>query len=251
MSAIRPVAVLFLFLIAAFSGGSAYAASGEKPYRIPVFFEWGKTKLDVLILPPGHGQIVNGKGILDGGRAAELTPYQNSYLRAVKRSIKGWDRAVRRFGSDALNRRLVTNVYVVGRSRTPRSALFRPEIVIASDESKGHILGFALKPRRGPCFVDNSKLFVASFTHNDMYSINGHEYGHCLGVGHAGGGPKGDRVIEHELMSTPYTHLPGGRRTHRHCVSNLDIKGLELVFDRRNRPDTATLDPDRYRRISC
>jgi hypothetical protein len=247
----RPVAVLFLFLIAVFSGGSAHAVSGEKPYRIPVLFEWQKTKLEVLILPPGHGQIVNGKGILGGGRAAELSPYQNSYLRAVKRSIRGWDRALRRFGSDSLNRRLVTNVYVVGRSRTPRSALSRPEIVIASDESKGPILGFALKARGAPCLVDNSKFFVQSFTHNDMYNINGQEYGHCLGINHAKGGPKGGRVIQHDVMFTPYEHFPGRRGTHRHCVSNLDVKGLELVFDRSNRPDTATLDPDRYRRISC
>jgi hypothetical protein len=247
----RPVAVLFLFLIAAFSGGSAHAVSGEKPYRIPVFLEWKKPKLDVLILPPGHGQIVNRNGILDGGRAAELSPYQNSYLRAVKRSVRGWDRAVKRFGSDSLNRRLVTNVYVAGRSRTPRSALFGPEIVIASDESKGRVLGFALKARGVPCVVDNSKLFVESFTHNDMYNVNGHEYGHCLGVNHTEGGPKGDRVIKHDVMATPYTHLPGQRGTHRHCVSNLDVKGLELVFDRRPRPDAATLDPDRYRRISC
>lgn len=254
------VALVVALMVAA-GGGSALAApkggakSGKPPrdtsYRMPVWFEWEKSELDVLIVPPGHGQIFNGNGVLGGkeGGAGELTPYENSYLAATEASVADWDEGVKKFGSEALNDKLKTNVYVLGRDDVPQPALREPEIVITSDETKGPILGVAVNTR--PCLVDNSKVFVTSFTYADMYNINGQEYGHCLGLDHAEGGPKGDTVIPHDVMNGTYADNPGSAGTHLHCVSNLDVKGLELVFDGQAKPTVATLDPAQYQRIDC
>lgn len=231
-------------------GGSTQAKSTD--YYLPVWFEWEKSKLDVLIVPPGHGQIYNpAGGALNGGQLGELSPYENSYLKATEKSIADWRTAVAKFGSSLLNANLKTNVYVLGRDSVPGSALREPEIVVTSDETKGPILGVAVNSR--PCLVDNSKFFVTSFTYADMYNINGQEYGHCLGLDHAGGGPRGDQVIAHDVMNGTYADIPGST-THLHCMSNLDVAALELVFDQLYGADgasKATMAPSEYKRIGC
>lgn len=101
----------------------------------------------------------------------------------------------------------------------------------------------------------NSKLAVASFTFEDMYNINGQEYGHCLGLEHVEGGPPGDDALEHDTLNGVYTHVPGSAGTHRHCVSNLNVLGLEQVFKgvlgQSGGGETASLPPSAYQRIAC
>jgi len=233
------------------AGPMALPASAAASYSQPVWFTWNKTVLDVLILPPGHGQIVNGNGALGGGDVNELTPYENSYMRAVEQSAADWDRAISTFGASWLQNGLTTNVYVVGRDSIPTSALTNPEIIVTSDEAKGPILGVSVSSR--PCLIANSKFFITSFTYEDMYSISAHEYGHCLGLDHSFGSPD-DGVITHDVIYATYNDPVGAAGNHKHCISNLNVKGLERVFGALfGQPSggTVTMAPTSYQRITC
>lgn len=190
-------------------------------YDIPVWFNWGQYVLDVWVVPPGHGQLVNDNGVLGGLQALEATPL-NSYLAATLDSIDDWKRAVQLFGSSSLRTQLKINVYVVGLDLIPPNT--DPEVVILSDETKGPILGVAFSSN--PCLVVNSKIFLAdSFTYADYYNVNGQEFGHCLGLNHVSGGHP-----THDVMNGAYPHSPGTAATKLHCISNLDVAGLERVF---------------------
>lgn len=216
---------MFLVLLLAASYLWPMAARGshaDGTYELPVWFRWEKADLDVIVIPPNHGQVANGNGALNGGDPDELTPF-NSYLRAIEDSIADWDEAVTRFAPAWLAAGLTTSVYVAGRDPIPPSALQSPEIVIVSDEWKANILGVAVSTR--PCIVDNSKFFLQSFTYEDMFNINAQEYGHCLGLEHVV-----DNHPEHDSMAGQYVHSPGARGADLHCVSNLDVRGLESVF---------------------
>lgn len=231
-------------------------ASAARLYHQPVWFEWDEAVLDVLIVPPEHGQIVNENGPLGGEGVNELTPYENSYLRATEQSIKDWDRAVETYGADWLKAGLVTNVYVLGRDEVPEAALDDPEIIVASDQHKGVILGVAIRSSGSDgnrCIVDNSKFFTTSFTYEDMYNINGQEYGHCLGLDHVSATPE-DETIQHDVMNGTYRDTPGAAGVHRHCMSNLNVEGLELVFaplfGEPGGP-RATMESTEYERLNC
>ncbi len=221
------IAVLFGFQLVA--NLPALASHADGSYDLPIWFQWNKTVLDVIVVPPNHGQITNDNGVLNGGQASELTPF-NTYLKAIEDSIANWDEAVSMFGSDSLKSRFVTNVYVVGRDSVPPDALTNPEIIVTTDETKGSIYGVAVSTNTGspgstPCVVDNSKFLFKSFTYEDMYSINSHEYGHCLGLWHIV-----DNHPEHDSMAGTFTDPVGAKGNHLRCVSNLDVMGLEAVF---------------------
>ena len=228
------------------------AGAAEGDYEQPVLFEWDKSVLDVIIVPPNHGQLLNDNGLLGGMGLGELT-LSNSYVAAIEQSVAGFDKAVDEFGPDWL-KRLTTNVYVLGRDDIPVEALLEPEVLIVTDETKLAILGVAITSGQ-PCIVDNSKLFITSLTFEDMYNINGQEFGHCLGLEHVAGGPPGDKVIAHDTLNGSYADTPGAAGTHRHCVSNLNVKGLELVFARTlgQGPGggVARLAPSAYRQSAC
>lgn len=221
----RRIVLSFIALVLVSLVGSlvpAAASHSDGTYEIPVWFYWDESTLDVLVVPPNHGQIFNDNGALNGGDPREATPF-NSYLRATEDSIADWDKAVSMFAPEWLKTGLVTNVYVVGRDSIPGSALTDPEVLIVSDETKANILGIAVST--DPCIVDNSKFFTASFTYEDMYNINAQEYGHCLGLEHVV-----DNHPGHDAMAGLYLDRVGAKGTHLHCVSNLDVKGLESVF---------------------
>lgn len=228
------IATLALAALMTAAPASANHASGF--YEQPVWFQWGQADLDVLIIPPNHGQLRNGNGALNGGDPNELNPLANSYLRAIEDSIADWDRGIAEYGSATLTAGLTTNVYVVGRDTIPQDALENPEIVVFTDETKGSVLGVAVSTR--PCLVDNSKLFTSSFTYEDMFNINSQEYGHCMGLSHVNGDARGTKAKgytdgdEHDPMNGLYPETPGTAGTHRHCVSNLNIAGVEEVFRR-------------------
>lgn len=226
-------------------------ASAATTYVQPVWFKWQKATLDVLIVPPEHGQIYNNGGVLGGQGTNELTPYQNSYLRAVEESAGDWKQAINTYGASWLSSGLVINNYVVGRDTIPQAALTNPEIVVTSDQSKAVILGVSFSTN--PCIVDNSKFFITSFTYEDMYSISAHEYGHCLGLDHSYGTPD-DSVIVKDVIYATYSENPGSVGNYKHCVSNLNVKGLELVFGGLfGQPSggSASMASTSYQRISC
>lgn len=228
-----------VFVVAPISSVGASHADGT--YDLPVWFRWEKSVLDVIIVPPNHGQIINGDGVLNGGNPSELTPF-NSYLAAIEASVADWDRGIEMFAPEWLRSRLVTNVFVAGRDQIPTDVLTNPEVVIVTDETKANILGLAFSTR--PCVVDNSKFFIQSFTYEDMYNINSQEYGHCLGLEHVV-----DNHPEHDPMAGIYVDGVGAKEGHLHCVSNLDVLGLTAVFGRlfdQPSPDSVSVPVDAY-----
>lgn len=209
-------------------------ARGEKPqYSQPLMGTWNTGVLDIFIVPPGHGPLVNEEGILGGGPDPMQATPLNDYLAATEDSIAAWRDAVEEIGPKWLRRGLVFNVYVLGRDVPPQTAAEDPEIVIVFDESKTLILGLAAWLEEGVCLVDNSMTFTQSFTYSDMYNVNAQEFGHCLALGHVlfpeSGFPT-DPVVGHDVMNGLYADGVGGAETHLHCVSNINMGGLEMVF---------------------
>lgn len=213
---IRPVAALLAVLLAM---GNAAAS---EPYRQAALFEWRTTAIDIVVLPPGHGQIANDGGVLPAG-SADLHPLANSYSRAAERGIALWPAAVRTYGASWLGQALRLNVYVAGRDTLPPG--MQPEIVVAFHESSGPILGTSWG--NGPCVAVVAKAYRASFTPNDVANLTAHEVGHCLGLAHLDlPVPAGD------LMQAVYGHPEGMRSTPVLCPSNLNVAVLERVFRR-------------------
>jgi hypothetical protein len=223
-------------------------STNDVVYELPRWFEWDRAALDVLIVPPNHGQLVNGNGFLGGsGDPNELDPFKNSYTRAIEDSIAAWKNGILQFGPKWLVAGVRIDAYVIGRDEIPQPVLEQPEIVVYTDVTKGPILGFALSS--DPCIVNNSKFFVTSMTYADMYNINGQEFGHCLGLLHTT-----DGAPNHDVMDGTYDDTPGAAGTHLHCVSNLDVLGLEQVFGGLfgyETEEVVSVLPVQYRTISC
>ena len=218
-------------------------------YEQPISFEWDRKDLDVLIVPPHHGQLLNGRSgtrLLGGRGAAELNPLANSYIAALTQAIADWQKAIRTFGSRSL-RQLKLNVYVLGRDVPPLSALQRPEILFTWDETKLTILGVSTRTGDTPCVVSNSMLALNSFSAPDMYNIAGHEFGHCLGIDHA----TGSRGIQRDILFATYNQPIGHEGNELRCMSNLNVRTLELVYDGRDSPASASIPASEYTKIRC
>jgi hypothetical protein len=212
---------------------AAPASAASEGYRLPVWFNWDKTVIDVVIVPPEHGQIYNANGVFGGEGADELTP-NNSYMKAILHSIDDWKVAIEEFGSDRLKEELVINVSVLGQGST---TIGGAEILVVTDQTKGPVLGVAVSTL--PCIVNNSKMFVSSFTYADMYNTNGQEFGHCLGLDHVV-----DDQPQLDVMNGHYPHNIGAKDTPLHPMSNLDVKALEYVFF--GGSDVAIIPPVNY-----
>src|SRR5688500_11021767 len=216
-------------LVMALAPMSAYADHEDGLYELPAIDMWTRAHLIVYVVPPTHGQLYNGNGALAGGDPNEVTPYENSYLRAMEASIEEWNRGIKEFGSAELKKRFQADVYVLGRDELPGQA--EPDILVVTDENKGPVLGFAM--RTEPCIVNNSQMFTRSFNYADMYNVMGQEYGHCLGLQHVGsqGGvdpTSSQKHPEHDVMNGFYADSIGAADTHLHCLSTLDLPGQEF-----------------------
>jgi hypothetical protein len=223
--------------------GAPAAGSGEPVYHQDVLFTWNQLVFDIVVVPPNHGQLYNGNGPLGGGDPGELTP-ENSYLRAIEDSIQAWDDAIERFAHPFIRRHFESRVYVAGRDPLPEDDE-EIEILIVTDESKAVVLGVAVYGDP-PCIVDNSKLFVESFTYEDMFNVNGQEYGHCLGLAHVR-----DNEPEHDVMDGSYDDTPGATGVHLHCPSNLNVYGLGGSLGVVAPKFPPVLPASRYRQTRC
>ena len=236
------------------------APEGAPPYQQPIWFQWNRAEIDILVVPPNHGQIYNQEeGPLGGTDPAELTP-TNSYLKAMERSIDAYRQAVHRFGPRWLNKGLKLRSYVLGRDDVPTEALQQPEIIVVTDETKASTLGIAINTKDAlgqdvPCIVNNSKLMVSSFTYADMYNVMGQEFGHCLGLDHVTGGSPGDQVLAMDLLNGTYPHQPGAKGNPFHCLSNMNTLGLKVVFAPafgKSIPfEAIVMEASRYKTMDC
>ncbi|MDQ3987273.1 MAG: hypothetical protein M3280_12355 [Actinomycetota bacterium] len=233
--------------------GYPTSAGAGRPYSQAIHSSWQDKRLDILILPPSHGQVVNENGVLGGEGAGELTPF-NSYLRAVEDSITGWNRTVDRYGVRWI-RKLNLKSYVVGRDEVPSDVLQDPEAVIMTNEHQGTAIGLTLSSSLRPeCVITNAKFFVQSFTYEDMYSVNSHEVGHCLGLEHLEGPPQ-DPIPSMDLMWPFYPHQPGTANVDLQCISNMNLRAVELAFapafGRVTEKNVVKMGPSQYRKFPC
>jgi hypothetical protein len=231
---------------------SAAASHGDDgTYDQPVLFVWAETDIDIVIVPPSHGQVANGNGILPQG-VSSVDPCANVYMDAIRDSLQGWKTGINTFGSNDLQNHVSLNIYEVqcnGHPDPPTSVLKDPEVVVVTDETTGPVLGTAIHPLYDTCIVDNSKFFVTSFNYADMHDINVQESGHCLGLEHPKPDPNSHPA--HDAMDGTYDDTVGSSNaaSHLHCVSNLNVAGLENVWSwawNERAGQTAELDTDKY-----
>ena len=222
------------------------------PYSQPTFDQWDTTKLDIIIAPPAHGQIYNGNGALNGGDPGEVG-IANSYVRATEDSIAEWQRVVRKYGPKYM-RKFTLKTYVVGRDEIPQDVLDDPEAIIAFNEHQTFILGVTFSTTHPDCIISNSLFFTASFTYTDMYTVNMHEFGHCLGLEHFEG-PGEDEIYLHDLMTPAYVHNPGDAGVHPHCISKMNLKGVvrtfATAFGKKPNNKDITGTPATYKQYTC
>lgn len=241
-----------LATLVALSAPPAASTHADSSYEQPLWFEWGSRGFPILVyvIPPEHGQLVNGAGLLGGipaQAANELNPCLNSYTVALRNSIAAWRTAIVQFGAPWLVSGVNFNVYVRGCDPEPPTFPLAPKILVFTDQTKAAILGVAVSTT--PCLVDNSKFFLTSVSDEDMYNVNGQEFGHCLGLEHVGEGHPA-----HDVMDGSYDDPVGAANVHRHCVSNLNVMGLESAFGRSlGQPGgfTASVPVSQYQTIAC
>lgn len=210
-----------------------HAQTGE--YFLPTSYEWAALPKEILIVPPGHGPLRNAEGFTTTQDPRELDRCTNSYTAAVRNAVQGWRDAVAQFAAPAFASAFTLDLHVLG-CDPPETLPKSPEIVVVFNEWQYSVLGVAthLEPCPIAVAMTSSKTPI-SFSSADMYNIVSHELGHCLGLGHTGddsgalSSPGGHP--DHDLMVGAYAHSVGSPATHRHCASNLNVRGIERAHD--------------------
>jgi hypothetical protein len=205
----------------------------DNNYHEYILYDVDTPNVDVLIVPPASGLPL-------------------SDLAAIQQSVAAWEDGINAMAPAWLASGLDIHAYTLGVDTPPQSALSDPEIIIATANHDPFVLfgigeqvpfsvcrdqvaadhvhpGATLKMMRCDdggmqCIVLNTNWLLGSA--HDMYDLNAHEFGHCLGLGHVGDALDFDAktVPVHDIMS--YQTTP----SQVHCVSSLNIQGLEGIY---------------------
>ncbi len=238
----RPLAIFAALLVA---GTMVQAADfNDNDYHEYILYDVDTPNIDVLIVPP-------------------VSPYYARDLVNIEKSVQAWDDGINAIGPSWLADGVNIRAYTLGYDTPTPEALADPEIIIFSAEYNPvllfgiglaspvtwcHGIGFGEaaiewhQHEQSPwavaqaecsdggfqCTVINTNFFWLPDQENEinMYDLNQHELGHCLGVGHVGDALdfSANNFPEQDIMS--YQHNPA----QVHCVSNLNIKALSAVY---------------------
>lgn len=109
---------------------------------------------------------------------------------------------------------------------------WREELVDSPDfhqhESAWGMVQVACDDGGRQCYVVNTNFLWLPDAENrrQMYDLNTHEIGHCLGIGHVGD------ALDFSAANYPAEDIMSYQHgSHVHCVSTLNIKALEAVYD--------------------
>ncbi len=199
----------------------ATLGSAQPTYRQDVITQWNRSQLDVHIVPPGHGPLANDGRSLGNGDADQAHPWDNLYVEAMEDAVEGWRRAIAQFAAPWLRDALVLTTTVGGRDGPVGPGA---DIIIVPAESHAGSLGMAFASNR-PCQISVAMHRDASLSYEDMFFTAGHEIGHCLGLAHVN-----EVQPFADLMVAAYPEEVGAVGNPVHCMSNLNIRGIEGAF---------------------
>lgn len=219
-------------------------------YHEYVLYDVDQPEIDILILP-------------------SASPYVLRDWVILEQSVKAWDDGINNLGPAWLADGVNLRWYSVGLDPIPDEATFDPEIVIVPAEFNPVLLfGIGLEAplywcRNVPdpreltqmagfqqhtdsvwgmmrakcddggftCFVINTNFLWTPDAANrrDMYDLNSHELGHCLGIGHVGDALDftANEYPEDDIMSYETDGRDAGQVL---CVSTLNILALQQVY---------------------
>lgn len=219
------------------------AAAGADPdgyYEQPIGFWWATPDIDVLIVAPERGPVESAQ---DSGDSPLQEDWVRRYRATFLAAANDWGRAVDAFAAPWLRDGLRLNAYLATEPQSvPPTALADPEIVVVVDATKDgplwHIYGVAqpvgTSTAVSHCVADVGRLAregtgagtrYVPYSQADMYDVAAHEIGHCLGLMHVNHGE-----IMHDTMDGVPHHAFGLDGTHLHCMSSLNVRGLEYSF---------------------
>jgi hypothetical protein len=236
----------FLAILVTSPSGSAAictSASGcefwDNDYHELILYEVDTGQIDVLIVPPA-----SGTALWD--------------LPAIEQGIAAWDAGIDALGPAWLANGVNIDSYVVGVDVPPQAALLDPEILVYSAAFNPFVLfGIGLQAPFSVCREQSSAASVAhqhldsdwlfqpmacedggiqchvintnflTGTTRQMYDLNAHEVGHCLGIGHVGD------ALDFDAKTVPLQDIMSYQNNPNqvHCVSSLNILALQAVYE--------------------
>jgi hypothetical protein len=168
-------------------------ASAVTNYDQPVWFNWGKTNLDVLILDI-HDPLIAG---------------------AIQRAITMWENGIA-YWSPSLASSLHLRVYWPDSGVAPPPG-FSADIAVVPQGFMSVIPNGGSSLLGTPACYSTAPMFVA---YGSFLRVTSHEFGHCLGLGH---------VFTNGVEYEPGFDIMGGGDGPK-CPSHLNVQVLNRVY---------------------